>query len=45
MSSPETLSPVERSVLEHLDGAALVESLRELVRIPSIGGTDAEVEI
>jgi acetylornithine deacetylase len=35
----------ERAVLVHLDEAALVESLVELVRIPSIGGTDAEVEV
>lgn len=45
MNSPDALSPAERSVLEHLDEPALIESLRELVRIPSIGGTDAEVEI
>jgi acetylornithine deacetylase len=41
----DALSPAERSVLEHLDEQALVESLRELVRIPSIGGTDAEIEV
>jgi acetylornithine deacetylase len=45
MSSPDAVSPLERSVLEHLDEQALVDSLRELVRIPSIGGTDAEVEV
>ena len=48
MSSPESptdLTHAERSVLEHLDEHALVESLMELVRIPSMGGTDAEVEV
>jgi acetylornithine deacetylase len=35
----------ERAVLDHLDEAALVDSLVELVRIPSIGGTDAEIEV
>jgi acetylornithine deacetylase len=39
------LSRVERSVLEHLDEDALVESLIELVRIPSVGGSDAEIEV
>jgi acetylornithine deacetylase len=43
--STDALSPAERTVLEHLDEAALVESLTELVRIPSVGGTDAEVEV
>ena len=41
----EVLSSAERSVLDHLDVHALVESLMELVRIPSLGGSDAEVEI
>lgn len=41
----ESLSGPERSVLGHLDEDALVESLVELVRIPSVGGTDAEVEV
>ncbi|MDX6300692.1 MAG: acetylornithine deacetylase [Nocardioidaceae bacterium] len=45
MSSSEQLSAPERSVLGHLDEAALVESLAQLVRIPSLGGTDAEVEV
>ena len=45
MSTADALSPLERSVLEHLDEQALVDCLRELVRIPSIGGTDAEVEV
>jgi acetylornithine deacetylase len=38
-------SPAERSVLDHLDEHALVESLMELVRIPSTGGSDAELEV
>ena len=41
----DALSPAERSVLDHLDESALVDSLMELVRIPSIGGTDAELEV
>ena len=45
MSSPDELTAAERSVLGHLDEHALVESLMELVRIPSMGGTDAEVEV
>jgi acetylornithine deacetylase len=45
MSDPDQLSPAERSVLDHLDEHALTESLMELVRIPSMGGTDAEVEV
>jgi acetylornithine deacetylase len=43
--SADSLSGQERSVLEHLDEEALVESLIELVRIPSVGGTDAEIEV
>jgi len=43
--SADSLSGHERSVLEHLDEDALVESLIELVRIPSVGGTDAEIEV
>ena len=39
------LTSRERTVLGHLDEHALTESLMELVRIPSIGGTDAEIEI
>lgn len=38
------LTDFESSVLESLDEAALVENLAALVRIPSIGGTDAESE-
>ncbi len=47
MSSPETdeTTPAERAVLRHLDESALTESLMELVRIPSMGGTDAEIEV
>jgi acetylornithine deacetylase len=39
------LTDLERSVLDRLDEDALVESLIELVRIPSVGGTDAEIEV
>jgi acetylornithine deacetylase len=47
MSTPDptVLSSAERSVLGHLDEHALVESLVALVRIPSTGGTDAELEV
>ncbi len=45
MSSPDELTAAERSVLGHLDEQALVESLMELVRIPSMGGSDAEIEV
>jgi acetylornithine deacetylase len=47
MSSPDVdeTSPAERAVLRHLDESALTESLMELVRIPSMGGTDAEIEV
>ncbi len=41
----EETSPAERAVLDQLDEQALVESLMELVRIPSMGGTDAEIEV
>ena len=41
----DATSAAERRVLDHLDEDALVESLAELVRIPSLGGSDAEVEI
>ncbi|MEP7092028.1 MAG: M20/M25/M40 family metallo-hydrolase, partial [Nocardioidaceae bacterium] len=41
----EDLTSAERSVLGQLDEAALIESLMELVRIPSMGGTDAEIEV
>jgi acetylornithine deacetylase len=39
------MTALEASVLAHLDEDALVESLASLVRVPSIGGSDAEVEI
>src|SRR3954447_15859562 len=44
-ASPDEPTPAERSVLEHLDERALVDSLMDLVRIPSMGGTDEEVEV
>ncbi|QNN53594.1 ArgE/DapE family deacylase [Nocardioides mesophilus] len=45
MTDDATLSAAERSVLGHLDEEVLVEQLAELVRIPSVGGTDAELEV
>jgi acetylornithine deacetylase len=39
------LTPYERKVLAKLDEEALVETLADLVRIPSVGGSDAEVEV
>jgi acetylornithine deacetylase len=45
MTSSDAPTPAERAVLDHLDEEALVESLRALVRIPSVGGTDAEVDV
>ena len=39
------LSPLERKVLDRLDEAALADTLATLVRIPSVGGSDAEVEV
>ena len=44
-ASPDEPTPAERSLLAHLDERALVDSLMELVRIPSMGGTDEEVEV
>jgi acetylornithine deacetylase len=41
----DALTSLERTALDHLDHDALVESLVELVRIPSVGGTDAEIEV
>ena len=41
----DALTPQERSVLDRLDETALVESLMELVRIPSTGGSDEEIEV
>ena len=43
--SGQPLTDLEREVLDHLDEDALVESLIELVRIPSVGGTDQELEV
>ncbi len=45
MTAGADLSATERSVLGSLDEGALTESLVELVRIPSVGGSDAEVEV
>ncbi len=42
--SAETTA-AERRVLDALDEAALVETLVELVRVPSVTGTDAESEL
>ncbi len=39
------LTPQERRVLEHLDEDALADTLATLVRIPSVGGSDAELEV
>jgi acetylornithine deacetylase len=36
---------LESAVLEHLDQDALVEDLATLVRMPSVAGSDAEVEV
>ena len=41
----EPLTDLEREVLDQLDEDALVESLIDLVRMPSVGGTDVEIEI
>ncbi|MCY7326022.1 MAG: hypothetical protein LH605_07835, partial [Microbacteriaceae bacterium] len=39
------LTPVEARVLDSIDETALVHSLIELIRVPSITGTDAESEL
>jgi acetylornithine deacetylase len=39
------LSTAEQRVLDAVDEAALVQRLRTLVAVPSVGGTDAESEI
>lgn len=39
------LTPTEERVLDHLDEAALVDRLATLVRVPSVSGTPAEVEV
>lgn len=38
-------SDFESSVLEHLDEDMLVENLARLVRVPSVGGSDAECDV
>jgi acetylornithine deacetylase len=43
--SEERLTGFEASVVAQLDEDALLETLVDLVRIPSVGGSDAEVEI
>ncbi len=40
-----TLSDFESAVLEDLDEKALVHTLTQLVRIPSVGGSEAENEV
>ncbi|MFP5336316.1 MAG: ArgE/DapE family deacylase [Actinomycetes bacterium] len=40
-----TLTPAEAAVLDAVDPAELVEDLRAAVAVPSVGGTDAEVEV
>jgi acetylornithine deacetylase len=40
-----SVSEFESAVLACLDEAALVENLAALVRVPSVGGTDAECEV
>lgn len=39
-----SLTEIESSVLEKLDEVLLVETLANLVRVPSVGGSDAESE-
>lgn len=39
------VSEFESTVLANLDEAALVENLAALVRVPSVGGSDAECEV
>jgi acetylornithine deacetylase len=41
----DAVSELEASVLAHLDEDAVVETLVALVRIPSVGGSDAEVDV
>jgi acetylornithine deacetylase len=45
MSTTPQLTDAERRVLDHLDEDALVERLATLVRVPSVSGTPAEVEV
>jgi len=39
------MTELEAGVLAHLDEDALVDSLVQLVRVPSVAGTEAEVEV
>jgi acetylornithine deacetylase len=39
------VSSFEAEVLRSLDEAALVDTLAALVRVPSVGGSDAECEV
>lgn len=43
--STDALSEFEAAVLKHLDEDALVDTLAQLVRVPSVAGSDAEVEV
>ncbi|MEP6816748.1 MAG: M20/M25/M40 family metallo-hydrolase, partial [Marmoricola sp.] len=45
MATTTQLTDTERRVLDHLDEDALVERLAALVRVPSVSGTPAEVEV
>jgi acetylornithine deacetylase len=45
MPEKTQLTPAERAVLDQVDEGALTETLMELVRIPSVGGSDAELEV
>jgi acetylornithine deacetylase len=45
MHDVRMLSEVERAVLDAVDDERIVSELRELVRIPSVDGTAAEVEV
>ncbi|GAB3295481.1 ArgE/DapE family deacylase [Parasphingorhabdus pacifica] len=44
MDIAENLTAVERAVLDNIDSNALLTDLRELVAIPSVGGTTGEQE-
>ncbi len=45
MSTTSQLTDTEKRVLDHLDEDAVVERLAALVRVPSVSGTPAEVEV
>ena len=45
MADVQGLSELERTVLDHIDEAALVAHLVDLVRVPSITGTSAESDL